>query len=111
MSITYIIEHWHYALLFAGWTVYKFKHYLPSGTIQNLGQVGEYATCDEARVKTYRNARTEFPDRDIEIDDLSDKNGKYFIIRVCKEAVVGIVEFLFMPIPPPQKSAKKYLKK
>lgn len=86
---------WYWYLIGGIWVVHKFKYYLPSGNILDEGESGIYNSYNEARFKSYKNAREQFPNENIELEDLEDENGKYFLVRV----VIGIIQFIFMPIP------------
>lgn len=88
------LENWQWSCLMCGWVVYKYQVRIFTGLFKAGGEkVGEYRTYDEARVKSHRQLRNEFPDKDIEIHDLKDKHGKYFLI----EAVVGFAKFILIP--------------
>lgn len=67
-----------------------------------MGESGKYSSIHEARVKTYRKASDEFPQNEVDIHDTWDDDGKYFIVTV-KAVATSIIEFIFMPIPPPEK--------
>lgn len=99
---SFFVENWIWCLVAGVWVIHKFKHYLPSGNIEDLGESGTFSSLNEARMKTYKQASKDFPKSEVDIHDTFDESGNYFIITV--KALVGeIVDFIFMPIPPPEK--------
>lgn len=100
--LSFFLNNWLCCLAGGLWVIHKFKHYLPSGKIEDLGESGRYNSINQARVQTYRKASDEFPKNEVDIHDTWDGDGKYFIVTV-KAIATSIIEFIFMPIPPPEK--------
>lgn len=96
--LLYLISEYRYALIIAGWVIFKFRLIQETMDLFPLGQTGdEYKTFNEARVKTYHKVSDENPTKLVEIKDGEDKEGKTAIIIL--HAIEGVVKFLFVPIP------------
>lgn len=93
MTLTFIIFglKWYYLCVAGGIIVWAFKIW-PSGKIEDLGD-NEYSTMSEARVKTWKKVRNEYPDKDAVLDDFEHVDGsKGFSVSFKK----GINDIFFV---------------
>lgn len=91
-------QKWHFLLTIGGLGLEcgLFTNIKSESLLGGFGKgekVGEFRTFEEARLKTYKQLHTEFPEKDIDILDMKDENGKYFLIEI----VIGFAKWVFIP--------------
>jgi len=89
-----------FILLFAGWVVYKFQHFIWKDKMEDTPgeQYGpEYKTQQEAYVKTRRKLKEDFPESNdlVNVQGKSDEEGFYFVIEIWHT----VVKLIFIPVP------------
>lgn len=87
----FVVDYW-WAFL-GVWVVYKYQVRIFTGGFGKGEKVGEFRTFEEARLKTYKQLHEEFPEKDIDILDMKDENGKYFLIEIA----IGFAKWVFIP--------------
>ena len=87
-------------LLFAVWVVYKFQKFIwtSPGSVENGEIYGEeYKTLDEARYKTQKKIRAEYPESgDLATTSFHDhrEEGRYWAIQL----LTSICTLVFVPV-------------
>lgn len=95
MDIVYWIT--NYPLLFLGvWVVYKFR-LLETFNSEDGEIFGEYPSASEAKIKIFKKLKDEGFE-EVQFENWEDEGGKYWVITAVKKAVIGTIEFLFIPI-------------